>query len=183
MPAGWEKELMKDGEHVISGAARLQKQIMRQAGPGLQREEGGWNSCRAERAGELSWGWAVGEIGVGAPVLQGGPAQCRPGWGAGRTRGRLTCPPRRPRRCGSPRWSAAPTCRWAARGSGRCSSARGTARRCRAPRTAARCVPSRPPAAPPACWGAAGGLQGGGTGEPTRGRFLQEGREVPWAQA
>lgn len=74
--------------------------------------------------------------------------------------GPLTCPPRRRRRCGSRRPSAASTCRWAARGSGWCSSAQETARRCPAPRTAARCEPSHPPAAPPACWGAAGGLQG-----------------------
>lgn len=99
------------------------------------------------------------------------PLQCSPppreplwcylhweGWrGVPAARG-LTCPPRKRRRCGSQRPSAAPTGLRAARGSGPCSSARGTARRFPAPRTAARCAPSRPPAAPLACWGAGAGL-------------------------
>lgn len=112
----------------------------------------------------------------------------RPGAGLGGPAGPRTCPPRRRRRCGSRRPSAAPTGRWAAPGSGWCSSARGTARRSQAPRTAARCGPSRLPAAPPACWGAVGGLgaaERGVAGEPPgRGlHFLKEGREGLWAQA
>jgi hypothetical protein len=53
-----------------------------------------------------------------------------------------------------------PTCHWAARESGPCSNALGTARHCLAPRTVAHCVLSHPPAAPQACWGAGGGLGG-----------------------
>lgn len=152
---------MRDGESFTQGASRLQKQIIkrqleqgsRESGEGGSDRAAGTERARGAPGARGLWGPGVGRL--QEPVPRTGATRLE---GQGGDAGRLTCPPRRWRCCGSRRPSAAPTCRWAAPGSGWCSSARETARRSPAPRTAARCVPSRPPAVPLACWGAAGGL-------------------------